>query len=334
MGFFKKVMGKHPAVYSFVRYLYSQPAIMNHKMVQKLIISRYIYYVKKHPHGKRGVMIETTLNCNAKCLPCYHSQATLNGIMTMKLFRKIINDCVASNINFVWMSVYGEPLMDPYFVKRVKFLKENGISYGIYTNASMLTQKLSKELISLGNLHRINFSVLGFDKKVYETMMPNLKRDIAYKNILHFLKLKNNAGQNIHTTVSNIKCNINNKDIKDYISYWKKKRVDSIRIKELWRRTGGQEIQQLGSYGRLHNKELWQAPCIELYGNLNIYYNGKVSPCCDDNDLRRLIVGDMNVQNLSDIYNGRTLKELRQTHIGNKRSKHELCGKCNHNRIW
>jgi len=81
-------------------------------------------YALKYPHGNNGISIETILNCNARCIMCAHAYKQLMGVMSMDLFKKIIKDCRSLSIKDVGLSVYGEPLMDPFLFERIHFLRK------------------------------------------------------------------------------------------------------------------------------------------------------------------------------------------------------------------
>jgi hypothetical protein len=81
-------------------------------------------------------------------------------------------------------------------------------------------------------------------------------------------------------------------------------------------------------------KTNWLSPCRMLWGPLNVYYDGKVGPCCKDNDKRQLIIGDLTKQTIREISTGEALNNLRKLHLSGKRSSHPICGKCYLNSIW
>lgn len=293
-------------------------------------------YALKQSPCDGGVSIETTLNCNARCVMCARACKQLSGVMSMDLFKKIIKDCHSLGIKDVGLSVYGEPFMDPFLFERIRLLRRYNMTYGFFTNGSLLTKSKAKILFELGGLKKINFSVCGYRREVYGAVMVGLKKDIVYKNIIDFLSLKEIFSKHdLYVSISTVKVNLNKKDMKDFVKFWQKQKgVDAIITADLWDRVGTQTIKNIGTLGKMHKKNIWCSPCRQLWGSIYIYYDGRVAPCCDDGDKRKLIIGNVNSQNLLEIFNGESLKNLRKLHLENKRHLHPICGTCFHESNW
>jgi MoaA/NifB/PqqE/SkfB family radical SAM enzyme len=249
------------------------------------------------------------------------------------LFR---SDCVLNGVKNLHLSVYGEPFMDTHLFERIKYLRDAGITYGFHTNGSLMDSSKAQRLFEMGGMQSITFSVCGFDKEAYEETMVGLTRDVTYKNILGFLDLKmQHGGHYPSVAISSVKTNRNKADIQKFVSFWKKQKgVNQIIIADLWDRTGGSELDKIGSLGPMHSNINWCEPCIQVFGQLYVYFDGRVSPCCDNADLRGLIVGDLNKQTLTEVVNGPALSKLRALHLSDRRKDHPVCGKCGHQRSW
>ena len=327
---------RHPTIVDIFKNILSHKPLVNSQFYKTHVLQIARTYAKKHEHAGSGVSIETTLNCNAKCIMCYHGVRNLGGTMNMDLFKKIIDDCLLLGINSVGLSVYGEPFCDKYFFDRVTYLRKHNMKYGFYTNGYLLNERNTNRLFELGGLSKINFSVCGYSKNVYETIMVGLKRDTVYKNILHFLKLKNaNNNKNLTVVISTIKQLINRRDLSNFVKFWKRQKgVNKIIVADLWNRMGEKPVEKGEKIGRMHIKDNWQSPCKQLWGSVYVYWDGKVAPCCDDSDLRELIIGNVNNQTLKEVLTSEELKNLRRTHLNDKRSAQKICGRCFHNSNW
>ena len=65
------------------------------------------------PRMPEIVQIESTNICNAKCVFCPRDEMQRRqGIMTVELFRKIVDECADLGITHVRMHNYGEAFMD------------------------------------------------------------------------------------------------------------------------------------------------------------------------------------------------------------------------------
>jgi MoaA/NifB/PqqE/SkfB family radical SAM enzyme len=284
-----------------------------------------------------GIFIETTLNCNSRCIFCAHHEKVMTGTMTMELYRKIIDNCSSYGIKQVTLSVYGELMLDKYLFDRVRYLRKYpAINYGFFTNASLFDKEKVDQLLDMGGLKFVAFSVNGYSKDVYEKTMVGLKRDVAYRNILYFLEEKQRRRlHDLTVTIATVLTKINEGDFKQFFDFWsKQKGVDTILPTELIDRMGREYRGEIGPLGPMQRKDNWLSPCRMVWCMLMIYFDGRVAPCCDDNDDRQLIVGDVSKQSLEEIIAGKSLKRLRELHLNNMRATHPICGKCYHNSVW
>jgi len=89
---------------------------------------------------------------------------------------------------------------------------------------------------------------------------------------------------------------------------------------ELFGMEGYRELKpglKVQDFWNLRIEESTKRPCIFLWRNPIIYWDGKVSVCCTDINAK-LIVGDLNRQNLRDIWEGEKITEFRIMHIMGK----------------
>ena len=326
---------RHPHLSDLAKSIFFHPIITNLPLYKRISLRKAEKRDKKRRHRIPGVTIETTLNCNAKCVMCYHSVKDLKGTMAMDLFKKIIDDCARNGLTDVGLSIYGEPLMDRFFLERIDYLRKYGMEYVFFTNGILLNKKTADELFRMGGLKMINFSVCGYEKDVYEKIMPGLDRDVAYHNILSFLEMKNRSKKDSPiVSVSTVKTHLNQKDMPRFIRFWQRQKgINKIITADLWNRVGN-DRSKISPIGKRYDKKNWFAPCSQLWSEMYVYYDGRVAPCCLDADLRQLIIGDLNKETLADIRDGKKLAHLRRLHLDDKRQSHPVCGNCHHNSLW
>lgn len=149
-----------------------------------------------------AVEIEINSHCNKKCSYCPNSKFDRieNGFISDDLFQKIIGQLAdfqfKGRISF---SFYNEPLLNKklgsYVEKTKKYLPETFLE--LYTNGSLLTQSLIKQLISCGvNRFTITKHEDVNDSKL-EEILSTLSSDdlskIKYQNF-NDIKLTNRGG--------------------------------------------------------------------------------------------------------------------------------------------
>ena len=143
----------------------------------------------------RVIYIETTNKCNADCIMCPHKKMRREQIfMTDEIFQKTLKRCqeLSPTHTQIFLHKEGEPLLDKKISERIasvkKFLGAKN-EIGLNTNAMLLTEKISENLITAG-LDVIYFSIDGIDKISYESIRINLNYETVVGNIEKFFHAK------------------------------------------------------------------------------------------------------------------------------------------------
>jgi pyruvate-formate lyase-activating enzyme len=332
----KKFVFNRPWMLDATKRFFASKFVANNPAYKYLVMKKVKKLAKENSDCRHTIFIENTLSCNSRCIFCAHHNRIMTGTMTMELFRKIIDECHSYGIKDITFGVYGETLADEYLFERIEYLRKYGMTYGMITNASMLTPEKTDKLLEMGGLSFVHFSVNGFSREVYEKTMVGLKRDVSYRHILYFLKRKEELkADKLVINISTVLTKFNKKDIEGLYKYWRKKKgINMIQPVELFDRMGIEYKGEIGELGPLTNKNNWLSPCRSAWGPLMVYYDGKATACCQDNDKRELIVGDASKQTVEEILNGEILKNLRGCHLSGNRRKHPICGKCYLNSAW
>lgn len=134
------------------------------------------------------VQIGTLKRCNEKCPFCPTTQFKYDSKqMTMELFRKII-DTEESGIYD--LCAFGEPLLDPYIVERVRYVRlvRPGSEIYFHTNGKLLSPQMSSDLKSAG-LSRLVVSVYGLGQEDLVLNMPLGDWDLVVKNVKSALEI-------------------------------------------------------------------------------------------------------------------------------------------------
>src|SRR5260221_1172339 len=98
------------------------------------------------------VQIESTNICNAKCVFCPRDDMhRRQGVMSLELFRKVVDECAELGITHVRVHNYGEPFLDHHLTEKIRYAKDKGITeVGIISNGSLLTEKIAHGDIDAG----------------------------------------------------------------------------------------------------------------------------------------------------------------------------------------
>jgi len=305
------------------------------KKVKNLIripLSFYFYRKGKIilPYLPNALWIEPTNICNLKCIMCPNSIVSQNnpGYMDIKLFEKIIEE-IKDYISYIVLCVSGESLLHKDFVKMVKCAKKAGIGVYVSTNCTVLTPKLSRELLG-AKIDWINFSFDGCTKKTYEKIRVNANFEKSLKNVIDFLKIKKEMGVKTQADLQILvmdKEGLN--DYKENISEFKKNFTDlplnciQIRQPSTW---GGYFSKTKNFEPRTLAKEF--TPCSYLWSSLTVLWDGRVVACCSD-FFGTNILGNFPQKKLKEIWNDKPIQDFRQAMIsGNYLKFNKNCNRC------
>ncbi len=284
-----------------------------------------------------ALSIETILTCNARCIMCVHGEQPMIGTMSDEVFYSIVDQAADLGIKYVGLSIYGEPFADKNFLERVKYVRRKGMTYSLFSNGSLFRMEKLKEMLALGGFEFINFSVNGFSTEVYEKVMPPLNRERVYGNINDFLDLCDDyPGNKPFVRISSVELEENKAELGEFAKYWEsRKNVDHVLIADEGDWLGElTEREAAADKTRGVKKGYWLSPCPSIWTALYVYYDGRVSPCCEDAASRKLVIGDCTKDTLRDIWVAEPLQRLRGLHRDNHRADHDICSKCHWNQPW
>jgi len=298
----------------------------------------YFWIVKKRVDGQRkkdgkgpfNLVIETSNFCNAECVMCPHATMKRPGkVMDRRTYDKIVSRIKKENlpINKVFFSGLGEPLTDPSLVFRIKTMKELGFPVRLYTNASLLTAKISQQLVGL-EVDEINISFNGATPAAYQKIM-RLDFEKTVQNIDKLIRIrKDKQSKKPFIQISSIVIEEGGGEIKKHIENWRKK-VDSVTVSLAHQWGGGvraaaktQFADRQINLGRVY-------PCRSLWHTIVIDSKGNFVICCRDYESRH-VLGNIHNHSFANIQKSRNLKRFQRLHLEYRQDKlPKMCQKCN-----
>jgi len=268
--------------------------------------------------GPENVSIGVSACCNYQCLFCrFHSKIagdiknnkSFRGtFMDLKTYFKIL-DCLRDTIS-IYLTGYGEPLLNPDILKMVSYAKERGILTCITTNGSLLTPELIKKLANAG-LNGISISLNAGTNETYMKLHPTAKPD-TFGKIKENIKLlsKYNIIVRVSFVLNKMNCTeveeiiktvINlNVDLVDFLPVRTVKGLEYLEInkweqiklnkrlaqnsRRLKKKNISNNINMYLKYYSLNTKNiLMENKCYFPYISCYILENGIVYPCCNCN---------------------------------------------------
>lgn len=282
------------------------------------------------------IEIDLTNHCNHRCSFCVWGEHISTDKSTLK--KDVIEKCILNmrqmGSKAITFTGGGEPMIHKNFSEILEYTKSLGYDCGLITNGSVITEKNAHFLIK--NLKWIRFSISGGDKESYQAVQGKDQFDLVCKNInlLSKTKIEKNSNlkigvrmlitkENIHTL---IKLSEILKDIEginflqiapdhsneDEGKFWHGELVKSEREKaekilfdnNIDLRTSGFEI--LNTSNKDNDKILNKpSKCFAHFFQIAIMADGSVSYCKNARFDEKFIVGNINSQNIFEIWNSK-----------------------------
>jgi MoaA/NifB/PqqE/SkfB family radical SAM enzyme len=249
------------------------------------------------------VQIESTNICNAKCVFCPRDEMhRRQGIMSIELFRKIADECVALGITHVRMHNYGEAFIDKQLVEKVAYAKQKGVrEVGVISNGSLITETVARGMIDAG-LDAINISVDAAGKEVFEATRVGLKYDKVIANIERLVRIRAESGKRRPKLILSFVRQSNSTDEQAFIEHWRTI-ADKVHVTDLHNWAGTLNTESDVNY-----------PCYRPWLTFTVLWDGRVSLCCADFD-GKVILGDLNTSSIREIWNAEPYRLARKQHL-------------------
>ena len=270
------------------------------------------------------VSLELTNYCNLKCVMCpVPNLKRPRGFMDETVFKKVVAD-ISGESGFLFLPQgFGESLLHRHWQHLIDHAHGIGIHpIVVLSNGMLLDGENIGPVMEMADV--VVVTIDGCTKKTYESVRVNASFERVTKNIENFLKYREDA-QSPHLVLRIIKMQDTENDIEGFSSFWSEKigKGDIIQVSDC--------IDWAGSvtYRGINDNQMQKDrhPCRMLWKNLTVYHDGQVSPCCYDAE-GELTVGSVLNQSLREIWNGSSLKHLRELHLLHQYEKIPICSRC------
>ncbi len=214
----------------------------------------------------------------------------------------------------------GEPMLNPAIFEMIKFCRDRNIRVGFSTNGTMNNPERNRKLLDAG-LDYLIFAFDGATKESYEKYRKGAKFEETREKILEFLRMKQELKANTFTIIQMVRLKDNAGEVDDFRKMWNIPGVDQVRIKE-------DEMQFEGvGIPRPPQVQARRNPCHYLWqGPVYIHHDGNVFPCCYM--WRGEPLGNVNQQELTQIWNNEKMQRLRRAHIDGNIAAYHDCVNC------
>jgi len=275
----------------------------------------YADYIRRRERVRKPpsrIWLEPTPSCNFKCGHCPNGMDVKfpTGLMKFDLFKKVIDELEGS-VYDVNLFHRGESLIHPKLAQMVAYCSSRGMHTRLHTNAGLLTEEKSQDLIDAG-LSYISFSVDGYTKDVYDRVRLGGDFDETVRNIQTFLRRKEksrNGGP--YAILQVMEIGENGDDVagrrKAFLKNFKSLPLDRFVVRTPHNWAG--DASEFGKGVRDIARRRF-TPCTFLWYSMTVFFDGQVAPCPQD-FFGKIHVGDVATQSVADVWNNDVMRSLR-----------------------
>lgn len=174
------------------------------------------FYLERSDPQLTKVYIEPTSDCNLNCKTCVrHSWDEEMGNMKLDVYRKLIEELKDFNsLERVSFWGIGEPLYHPKIAEMVGLVSELGVKTQMITNALLLTEEKSKDLLEAG-LDSIVVSVDGTSPETMADIRSGADLAQVIENVKNFRRLRDKMKRDVEIGIEYVIMKSNVDELKD-----------------------------------------------------------------------------------------------------------------------
>jgi len=246
----------------------------------------------------------------------------MNNETFNKILKKLQTDLY--NQKFLSLCGLGEPLIDKNVQEKIKIAKEMGFrGIGIYTNGTLLDEKMSENLLD-AKLDTLIISIDGVTSKTQESIRIGSDLNKIVSNVEHFIALREREKNKAKTRIiiRFTKQELNKHEENDFYNFWRSKIKmsydDSISI---------YNVCDFNSKPDDLLNKIRGLKCPEIYERLVIFSDGSLALCCFD-QFGRYEIGNILDEDPVKLYNSKYFIHYRELMRKGEIQNLELCKNC------
>ena len=276
--------------------------------------------------------VEVTNHCNLRCPMCPREIADRGfGNMDLELYKKIADQAAGRRIVFLPQG-FGESFIHPKFGEMLHYATSHGVlATMVVTNATYLNDKNVHALID-AQVPLVNVSLDGMNKAVYEAIRVNAEFEKVVENVHRLFRLRKERGSTLpHIILRMIRSQDTEPFVEDFKSYWTPYLIEGDEILfstyQTWSNTV--ENKRVGAAEGLRQVEHLEKkpPCRMIYKTMQVYYDGRSTPCCYDYDCT-MEIGNAKTESITAIWTGEKARHFRRLHEEGRADEIPICRNC------
>lgn len=307
-------------------------------------VKNYLFYYKwnfiRSSTTTREINIEFISYCNLRCAFCSLDHEKPKIRITPELLDKFLKNLTEDKrfkkVEVIHLHNAGETLLHPEIGELLGIIKKyKNLNYKknqrfptvhLLTNGTPLNEKKAMEILDSNAVDVMEFSMDGGSPQRFEEMRIRAKWEQFYSNIKFFCDENKKRGSTIKTNIISV---IDSKN--PLKTDWMDKQfVEVLNMVDRYElrhpHTWAGEVDIEGDSTNNKNKP-HKIGCGLLMHQLVLLPNGDVSVCCVDLNSKG-VVGNINHDNLFDIYNSKLRRSWLELMFKRRKSQIDLCKNC------
>jgi radical SAM protein with 4Fe4S-binding SPASM domain len=297
------------------------------------------------------ITLELVNRCNLRCVMCWTDNHVMKkGVLSLSQIQNILNEFrdAGNPVPAVIVGLGSEPLLYREAKEVILVCKQAGVMDIFFgTNGVLLDEDLSRFLIDQ-EVTRLEVSLDAAHKETYQKIRSKDKLEIVESNIKKFIEIRNSLGKRtpvvrLAFVVQELNYNERDfflekwKDVVDYVDFQQLSDFSSVTSRlgkdlafylfddetdEEKKKFTDDLRERLKKTNSTSGSELF---CPYPFNSLNVWANGDISPCCCFHG-RALTIGNVAEKGLSEVWQGREMKALRQEILDGRLNR--VCRSC------
>ena len=278
--------------------------------------------------------------CNFHCQYCEHASET-GGVkspknLSLQAFREIaaqLEEWYAlqpqpARTKVLRMWGLGEPLINPELPEMIAYAKAHGLAdrIEVTTNASLLTEALSRRLIDAG-LTRLIVSIQGMSEEKYRDIC---RYPISYPKLMQNLQYFFEHRKNCKVFIKTVDVAVSSEEEKAAFYDTFSPVCDTMNIEHIFAAFDDVDykaiLPEFDGTTRYHYPYQKKEVCDSLFSLINIQTNGDVD-CCGCK-FPPLVIGNLYQKPLKEIWNGNLHRVYMEKHLTGRFRDLEKCRHC------
>jgi len=279
------------------------------------------------------VSLELINRCDLECVACYQGfrNDAKQAIIDDKILDKMFLDFKKNKLPALMIS-QSEPLLYKNIEKVLKKAKEAEImDVFIFTNGTLLNEKACKMILE-SSVTKLFVSIDAATEKTFASVrIPVSKRllnedrlEKLENNVKRFIKMRNELNRKTPVVrVSFVDLKENHHEVEAFKEKWK----DIVDLVEVQKETSMKFYDKLKKENihLLEEKSLKKYNCDKPWGEISIYSDGSISPCCNLTG-KKIPIGNIKDSTIKEMWDGVKMNAVREGLMKNTPIK--VCQAC------